>query len=353
MNLRKRGELLLKLLPPKSQAMDTATLYERLQGQGIQVSFRTLQRDLKRLRTDYPHIHGEDIGGSYRWWAERDLSRLSLLPSDALSLTMIMEHAMRFGMQSQVEQLAALRDYARALLRNARPAQDWTKKLVSTTRFIVLRPGRIAPGVLATLQDALLSNYAVEAIYSDQPGEPPKPHPLKPLGLSYQDSNIYLSCLFAGHQPGTAPSALPLHRLVSVRTIVDDIPTPEHYDINSLEARRSLLGVQSESPVTLKLRLGKHLHQCLADNPLTEDQHLSVDSGGAWIMQGTLFLSEGLMLWLLSHGDRLEVLEPLSLRDEIAATVVRMMALYHDDRNGRGSAAESQRESEETCHEDL
>ncbi len=328
MNMRKRGELLLKLLPPKSQAMDTATIYERLQGQGIKVSFRTLQRDLKRLAADYPHIRSEDRGSSHHWWAERELSRLSLLPSDALNLTMIMDHAIRFGMQAQVEKLATLRNYARALLKDARPSEDWSKKVMSTTRSIVLRPSTIDPDVLATLQHALLYDYAVEATYCKRIGDTPVVQRLKPLGLSFQDSTIYLSSIFAGQEPGTEPSALPLHRFVSIRTVADDIPAPEGYDINSVTACRSLLGLQSEAPVALKLRISKELYECLTENPLTEDQHLSVESTETWIMSGTLFLSQGLTLWLLGQGDKLEVLAPAALREGIATTAIRMATRY-------------------------
>lgn len=328
MNMRKRGELLLRLLPLKSQAMDTATLHERLKEQGVTVSPRTIQRDLDRLANDYPHIHREDTGSGYRWWADRALSRLSLLPTDAMNLTMIMDHAARFGMQAQVENLAALRDYARAILKDARPAEDWAKKVVSTTRFITLRPSRIDPAILSILQHALLTGYAVEAMYLKRGAQEPKPYRLKPLGLSYQDSNIYLSCVFEGHKPGDPPRALPLHRFVSVRTIREDIPAPEGFDINSVEARRSLVDLKSDVPVGLHLRLGKEMYERLVENPLTEDQELLPESDGRWLMTGTLHLSQGLKLWLLSQGDMLEVVAPIALREEIAATAARMAALY-------------------------
>jgi len=328
MNMRKRGEFLLKMLPVKSQAMDTATLYERLQEQGSKVSLRTVQRDLERLAADYPHIHSENSGNGLRWWADRELSRLSLLPTDAMNLTMIMDHAARFGMQAQVENLARLRDYARSLLREAQPAEDWAKKIVSTTRFITLRPGKIDPQVLATLQQALLEGYAVEAMYLKRGAAEPKAYRLRPLGLSYQDSNIYLSCVFEGHKPGDAPRALPLHRFVSVRSIFADIPAPGGFDINSVEARRSLVDLKSDLPVELKLRLAREMYERLAENPLTEDQQLTAEPDGHWIMTGRLHLSQGLKLWLLSQGDSLEVLAPATLREDIAATAMRMATLY-------------------------
>lgn len=45
-------------------------------------------------------------------------------------------------------------------------------------------------------------------------------------------------------------------------------------------------------------------------------------------MTGSLHLSQGLDLWLLSQGEHLEVLEPAELREQIITTVTRMAMLY-------------------------
>jgi len=327
-SMRKRGEVLLKLLPVRSQAMDTATIWERLKAQGVTASLRTVQRDLDRLAEDYPHIQKERTANGYRWWADRALSRLSLLPADAMNLTMILDHAARFGMQAQVEKLALLRDYARALLKDTHPSADWTKKISSTTRFVMLRPSRIDPEVLRTLQHALLDDFAVEASYLKRGAQEPRTYRLKPLGLSFQDSNIYLSCVFEGYRPGAPVRALPLHRFVSARTIVDVLGAPEDFDINAVSARRSLVDLQSDRPVELVLLLGKDMYQRLVENPLVEGQRLQPEADGRWLLAAHLHLSQGLKLWLLSQGDTLEVIRPMQLRDEIAATAARMAALY-------------------------
>jgi len=45
-------------------------------------------------------------------------------------------------------------------------------------------------------------------------------------------------------------------------------------------------------------------------------------------MTGSLPLSQGLDLWLLSQGEHLEVLEPIELREQMTASVKKMAALY-------------------------
>ncbi|MFV3306058.1 helix-turn-helix transcriptional regulator [Pseudomonas sp. NY15181] len=329
MNELKRRHALLNMLPPKASAVDTNALYERLNEQGMSISKRTLQRDLAWLLDEYElQVHRKETGQGYRWWATRSLAHLNLLPTDAMNLTMIMDHASRFGMQAQVDNLATLRNYARSVLKDARPTEDWSKKIISTTRFITLHPGRVDATVLSTLQQSLLDNCSVEALYVPRGAQEPKTYRLKPLGLSYQDSNIYLSCVFENHRPTDRPRALPLHRFVSVKTIFYDIKAPEAYDINSIEARYSLVDLKSDASVGIRLRLRKEMFERLVENPLTDDQQLVQETDDRWLMTGSLLPSQGLKLWLLGQGDLLEVLEPLDMRDDIAATALRTAALY-------------------------
>lgn len=127
--------------------------------------------------------------------------------------------------------------------------------------------------MLKTLQQALLEDSAVKARYLKRGTSEPKNYLLKPLGLSYQDSNIYLSCVFAGKEHG-GPVALPVHRFVSVRTVHDLIATPASYDINSVEAQRSLVDLKSDEPIRLVLQVDQRLYECLSENPLSADQQL-------------------------------------------------------------------------------
>lgn len=86
-----------------------------------------------------------------------------MLPTDAMNLVMIMEHAARFGMAAQVENLAPLRDYATSLLKGNRPSQDCSGKVISNTRFVVLEPGQVKPEVLEVVQQALLDDGLIGA----------------------------------------------------------------------------------------------------------------------------------------------------------------------------------------------
>ncbi len=322
-----RHDLILRLLPGKENAISINTIRQRVTNQGIDVSIKTIQRDLVDLALQYPQIRCKPMGKANLWWAEKSLSRLYMLPTDAMNLVMIMNHAARFGMADQVQKLAPIRDYAVSLLRGNRPAQDCSGKVISNTRFVVLEPSPVNPEVLEVIQKALMDDDSVLALYLKRGAKEPRQLHLKPLGLSYQDSNIYLSCIFKGLPKGQV-AALPLHRFQSAKTTRDNLEAPDDFDINSNEARRSLISQRSELPARLKLRISQALYERLDENALTTDQQLQPTADGWWLMTGSLHLSQGLDLWLLSQGEHLEVLEPIELREQIATSAKRMAALY-------------------------
>lgn len=322
-----RHDLILRLLPGKDNPLNSQAIHQRVLNQGIEADIRTVQRDLKELSQKYPHVRSRKENKANLWWAEKSLSRLSMLPTDAMNLVMIMDHAARFGMAAQVEKLAPLREYARSLLKGKHLDQDYSGKVISNTRFVTLEAGAVKPEALEVVQQALLDESSVEVSYLKRGASEPKSLLLKPLGLSYQDSNIYLSCVFKGLPPGNI-AALPLQRFISARTTFEDLPAPQDYDINSVAAQRSLVNLKSDRPVRLELRISPTLCERLQENALTADQRLHADADGWWRLSANLHLSQGLELWLLGQGEHVEVIEPISLREQMRGIALSMARLY-------------------------
>ena len=109
----KRYDCIVALLPSRESAMSISTIHQRLAAKNMHVSKRTLQRDMHEIEKRYSHVQKSKAG---LWWAEKSLAHLYMPPTDAMNLVMIMNHAARFGMAAQVENLALLRDYARSRL---------------------------------------------------------------------------------------------------------------------------------------------------------------------------------------------------------------------------------------------
>ena len=64
-----RHDLILGLLPGKENAISINTIRQRVANQGIDVSIKTIQRDMVELELKYPQVHNKPKGKAKLWWA--------------------------------------------------------------------------------------------------------------------------------------------------------------------------------------------------------------------------------------------------------------------------------------------
>lgn len=351
-----RRDHLRQLLPARANAKSTETLHQDLATclPGEQLYLRNTQRDLNWL------MQQQYAGREYRlgdqkkhyWFAKSRLLKLTLGPIEALHLSMIFEHAERFGMGLHAGELEQLKAYANKVMHdNTQRKIDWAKRITSATRFTMLRPGKVNADHLQVIQKALIDNEALKVLYRPRDADEQLClYHLKPLGLSQQDSNLYLSCFVQEEQwpdgyvpdPGrrrgkfssNGPKALcvlVLNRVVEVATANRIIADPPGYDIHSHAVRKDLLSVHSDTPIGLHLRISPNLHNRLTENQLTEDQLLAPAANGWWTLTGSIHDSQGLRLFLLSNAADIEVLAPATLRAHVRETLQRASTLYAQD----------------------
>lgn len=314
---------------------------------------RTTRRDLEALVKSKVVNEIKDKGKrqdlrARSWKLNRASLDLILSPTESMTLIAIFQHAERFGFSAAMGELATLREYAAgAVVAGAKRDLLAEGRIRTGTRFTVLNPGNYNAEHLKTIQNAMRDDENLELVYwPREVGEVRCTYLLKPLALSYQDSNIYLSAYVAREEwpnnqapapeaprgkyssngPGTL-CALMLHRVLSVRTTVAHIAEPPGYAPESIEAQRDLVTIHSDEPVDLKLRLSPNLHNRLSENPLSEHQVLTEDRHG-WVLECRLHDTQGLRLFLLSNAADIEVLGPAQLRTQVRNTLRDALALY-------------------------
>ena len=351
-----RRDCLRKILLEYKEPQSTTVLHERL---CVELALenhipKSTQRDLDALERigDVRQVKlDSDLRANFWEWAGPGLD-LTLLPTEAMTVSAIIDHAGRFGLQAPLEMLGKLRKYVDGvMIKGAHRKLEWAKRITTGTRFTVLQPGRSDPAHVTKIQDALRYNEPLKVTYlpRDAGGVECVYH-LKPLALSYQDSNIYLSAYVLTEEwpEGCAPEpgakrgkyssngpkkqcALMLHRVVAIGESGWEIPEPEDFDVNSLEAQKHLISIHDDEPVELRLRLGANLHNRLTENPLTADQFMEQSSDGKWNLSCTLHDTQGLRLFLLSNADEIEVLGPPVIRAHVRDALRRAVSLYAED----------------------
>lgn len=324
-----RREALKKLIPPKGSAMTSRELCDRLAHQGIHLSIRSIQRSLNDLMAAFPgHIRQALKGGEYLWWTEKPLLSQALLPTEALGVLMLVQHARQFGLETFRQPLEALVMYAQSQLEAASSdLRNWPARIATNSRFITLQPAAVCPQVLEVLYKAMLENRRVTVEYLKRGADTTTSYEINVLGLSLQDSNIYVSLSHSG-KGDMPPMAWPLHRFKKAKLHWEAASVPDNYDIRSTQSLRSLLSIYSDEPIKLRLLLDRSLRERLTENPLTTDQIIRPQGHERWQLECRILPSQGLDLWLLSQGPSVEVLSPPEQRARVAEKAIAAAALY-------------------------
>jgi predicted DNA-binding transcriptional regulator YafY len=351
-----RRDCLRKILADYKDAQPTPVIHKRLcAALGLENHIlKTTQRDLEALERigEVRQVRQDSDQRANFWvWLGPALD-LTLLPTEAVTLSAMLDHAARLGMQAPAQVLQKLRAHVdKVMSRVPFRKFDWAKRITTGTRFTVLKAGQFDPAHVDSIHDALFFNQPLKVTYlpRDAGGVECVYH-LKPLALSYQDSNIYLSAYvleeewpegcepqpgarrgkYSSNGPGTF-CALMLHRVVAIEDSSLYIPDPEDFDVNSLEAQRHLMTIHADEPVELRLRLGANLHNRLSENPLADQQVLTPLADGKWELRCSILDTQGLRLFLLANADEIEVLAPPVIRAHVRDAVRQAASFYAED----------------------
>lgn len=325
---------ILSLLPRKrNDAISTPLLFAKVEEAGFTIEKRTLERHLQKLRglPEFGYLKCVEDGRTKRWWLDKSVSELMLPHETALSLMMLIDHARPLCATILLEDLEPLYQHARRIVEQGYKDSvgDWARKFVSNSRFQQLLPAEIRPEVLSHLKDAVVTNRKVGVLYRSRSSHRDQEAVINPLGMSFQDGNLYLACTFDGDSERKV-RALPLQRFKRV-----DPPkgaahaeVPAGFDMSKAVRGKSFITSEDAPPIELRLRLDKPMFERLSENALTAEQVLEPGADGRGTLECRIVESQGLKLWILSQGDSIEVLAPQALRDEVGEKARRMAALY-------------------------
>lgn len=317
---------------------------------------KTTLRDLQVLASD-GLVSGEKPARqkSYQWTLRKARLELALTPAESMTMIAILQHAERFGFKVVADQLVELREHALGVIRrHSKHDLVGQGRILTGTRFMTLLPGAYDTAHLETIQTAMLDGQTLQVVYRPRDaGDVECLYILKPLALSFQDSNVYLCAFIESERwpDGSAPAAdtprgkyssqgpgkqcvLMLHRMVSVDSYWLAAPDPTAYNVSAFEVQKDLMTIHDETPIGLKLRLQANLFNRLTENPISENQRIEYTAAGP-LLQCSIQDTQGLRLFLMSNADEIEVLEPAYLRDHIKGLLSRALERYAGDGTGQ------------------
>lgn len=316
---------MLRLIPGNSQRISTSELASRLEGLGYPVTVRTIQRDLQKLSSHFPITCDEDTTKPGWYWiakASLDIPNLSI--SDALSIKMMENFLTPLLPRAILESLQGRFDLAEKRLESIdNPLTRWTDKIRTVVPGQPLQSPVIAPGVLESVQTALINERQLEVIYRGRAGKPATTLVLHPLAIVQRGPVSYLVATAFSYEDIRLYA---LHRFESAIELEDDIDCPAAFDIDDYIAKGAL-SFGSGEMLDLKLRISSSLKDTLIETPLDPDMTIDAD-GESFIVTARVPDTWQLKWWIHSQGPNTEVIEPATLRMKMVNALRETLALY-------------------------
>lgn len=316
---------ILRLLPAWPQSITTAALKKALQRSDIDVTQRTIQRDLDDMSGRFP-IACEKDGRTFRWsWKENaaieTLPRLSV--SQCLALILARQHLGDLMPKFMLDELEPLIHAAERQLENT-PWKRWARLTAVAPQGFQLCPPKIDPKVLGDVQHALAHRLRLTADYKSIGSEAAKTRTIHPLGLLTRGPVHYLISLLPEY--ADQPRQLALHRMQA--TTVGTEACRELYGFSMNHYRRHL-AINPRGKIRVRLHFRGTSADHLLGTPISKYQTWRPIPGEKKVeVCGTVEDDREFWRWLLSFGSEVEVMEPEHLRAEMAEEVRKMAVAY-------------------------
>lgn len=321
---------MLRLLPRHPRKISTADLESALDSAGFPTSRRTIQRDLDKLSTEFPLVSDGNKPAGWSWQASAAAFDIpGMDTAAALTFQMVDTYLRRLLPQGCLQALQPHLARAEQLLEQLEGGglKNWPDKVRIVQRTQSLQPPVIDAAVVDVVYEALFHDRQFLGCYHSRNDGTRREFVVNPLGLIFSDPLIYLVASLWDYPD---VRLLALHRFDSARLLKDGCRRPAGFDLEAYLAQGGAEFVTTPMAGTLELQMlmttAVAFH--LRESPISTDQRITDGPTGWLYIRATVNDSQQLRWWLLGFADQVEVLQPQSLREEIAAKAQAMVQRY-------------------------
>ena len=320
---------MLRLIPRHPSKRDTSEIKHLLADEGFDTTPRTIQRDLMAFSSVFPLVC-DDRSKPYGWsWTGDVMDVPGMDTHTALAFFLADKYLEPMLPRETIQHLKPHFDKARQVLDaipTASGAPSWRGKVCVLRRGQFLSAPIVAPVVQNEIYDALLLNRRVRFDYRSRSHGGTREYEVNPLGIVLKDAVIYLVCTCWDYAD---IRLLPLQRMSKAKQTNIPVSVPDGFELDAYIASGEL-DFADGGEIRLNLKVSSDVAYHLRERPLDSQQRLVEQADGAWMCEATVLETGELRWWLLGFGAQVEVLDPVSLRDEFRAVALAMVENYSD-----------------------
>jgi predicted DNA-binding transcriptional regulator YafY len=308
-----------------------------LKEKGIDVSVRTVQRDMNALAVVFLDIdcHKNQDGKLGWFWSDNAkvimLSGFSL--SQALSFKLVKKYLTSLFPDSTLQDLQPFFEKADATLEtlNDNALMKWPDKIAVVQSTQPLLPPDIDPECQKIISTALLENYQLKIDYVRLDGVR-NIYQVNPLGLALRGHVIYLIAtkVDTGEQRLFA-----LHRVKKAEQLSEPAVQTADFNLNDYIDQGHLgfawnawNDATTMEPIEIKFIFSDQATKHLYETPLSRDQTITDYAPGYKLITATVRYTEQLVWWIRGYNTFIEVLEPVNLRNRIKQDALDLAQIY-------------------------
>ena len=319
---------MLGFIPKEPGNISTPDLLKKLQDKGYRIDLRTVQRDLTKLSASglFPFTSSEGTKPLCWFWPQNTpRMQFPLMTADeALTFKLVEQFLNPLLPLSVKNQLAAYFILADSTLK-ASPLANWTDKVRIISNNQTLLPAKINDTVLAVVYEALLKSRRFTASYRPRKNQV-KPYEVNPLGLILKGSALYLVATLWDYQD---IKQLALHRFSEATLLDKDVSAPGDFSLDAYIAEGGFdYPTIPEHSIRLTVKINDWIKKYLSETPLSADQQITRLDAMTYQLQATVKDTLQLRWWLRSFAADVEIMEPLSLREEFVESAKALSQIY-------------------------
>ncbi len=318
---------ILKILTKNKQG--TQRIREALAQDGVDLTLRSIQRNLESLSGFFPITSDHLNPAGWRWAEQCELLDLPTMDGGtALTLKLSEQYLTEMLPKGCVSTLRPYVDRAHKLLDEIEGTRlgDWPKRIARISRQQSLSLPEVDGEVLDAVFQAVLEKKQLTISYQRLQDEQPADRELHPLGLVFDSGVIYLVATVWNYQD---ERQFALHRMVSAKVLDKKATQKKAFCLQQYIADNNFDFPSKSGPIRVKLQVSNWLARHLEERHLSEDQVITEQECGS-LVEATVTDTAQLKWWLLGHGTKVEVLGPPALREAISKTIEELHGIYSE-----------------------
>ena len=300
--------------------MGTRELQEILQREGIDISLRTIQRDLNQISLRFPIESSKTVPQGWRWRSDAPIQSLPhMTSSQAVTFMMVEEHLKHLLPPSLIEEMNPWFDLARRSLSTQNNVRQWINRVRIVPATQPLIPPVVEKQAQQAIYEGLLQDKQLECVYQGRnlSGEE-KTYILNPLGLVQKGAIIYLICT---RQDKTDIQTFALHRFKSASVLNSRAMHPVDFDIDAY-IDSGALGFrvdynQATQNIVLKLIMSEQDAHYFDESQLSKDQTIEKLADGLAQVTANVPFTSQLVWWLRGFGNKIQQIEPIEVANAV------------------------------------